>query len=182
MAININTVADEKSTAPANSEDKGSGLPTEILELPIFAGILSGAPAALWTPTGDKSIEATTAVKNQKALGDAGIFLYRDKPSKLDLIFNAQFISKELIDKAAEKGKLKEVASNLAETVASLNGTGAAPEAGGGALPAAGNPSPVPVESALTTQRVDNLTPGGPTSGNFPGAGRVLNGITKSVV
>lgn len=184
MAITLDSIVDKTSAAPANSEPKPetSGLPTEVLELPIFAGILSGAPAALWTPTGDKSIEATTAVKNQKALGNAGIFLYRDKPSKLDLIFNAQFISKELIDKAAEKGKLKEVASNLAETVASLNGTGAAPEAGGGALPAAGSPSSVPVDSSLNTARVNALQPGGPTSGNFPGAGRTLNEITKSVV
>lgn len=185
MAINIDTVADSTSTVPANSEAKEdtSGLPTEILELPIFAGLLQGAPAALWTPTGDKTPESLAAVKNQKALSDIGIFLYRDKKSKLDLIYNGQFISKELIDKAAEKGRLKDVASPLAETLAAINGA-AAPEAGGGggALPAAGPPSSVPVDSSLNTARVNALEPGGPTSGRFPGSGRVLNEITKSVV
>lgn len=182
MAIDINKVANDTSVAPANSEKKSS-LPTEILEMPVFAGILQGAPAALWTNTGDKSVEATTAVKNQKALADTGIFLYRDKPSKLDLIFNAQFISKELIDKAAEKGKLKDVASPLAETVASFNGTGAAPEAGGGSLPAGGTPGAGGLpETPINTQRLSNLQPGSPTSGPSPAAGRVINSIQKPVI
>lgn len=179
----INSVIDKTSTVPANSETKPetSGLPTEILEMPIFAGLLQGAPAAVWTPTGDKSPEAVTAVKHGKKLNDVGMFFFRDPKEKIDLLYNAQYISPELIKEAAKKGRLKDVASPLAEVSAQLNGA-ASPEAGGGALPAAGSPSPVPVDSALNTQRVDNLTPGGPTSGNFPGAGRVLNGLTQSVV
>lgn len=185
MAITAENITDKTSTVPPNSEpvpEEGSGLPTEVLELPIFSAILQGSPAALYTETGNKSIEATTAVKNQKALGDVGIFLYRDKPSKLDLIFNGQFISKELLDTAAKKGKLKEVASSLEDTLASLNGTAAPGPAGGGSLPAAGTPSPVPVDSSLNTARVNSLQPNGPTSGNFPGAGRVLNSITQNAI
>lgn len=179
MAIDINTVADEKSTTPANSEDT-SGLPTAILELPIFAGLLQGAPAAVWTPTGDKSPEAVTAVKYGKDLNKVGMFFYRDDKEKIDLLYNAQYVSPELIKEAAKKGKLKEVASPLSEVSAQLNGA----VAGGGAAPAGpgGVPSPVPVDSALNTARVDNLTPGGPTSGPLPGAGRVLNNLVTPVV
>lgn len=183
MAININTVADETSTTPANSEPKEetSGLPEEILAMPIFKGILEGAPAALWTPTGDKTPESLAAVKNQKALGDVGIFLFRDKPSGLDLIFNGQFISPALIKTAAKKGRLKDVASPLAETLAAINGT-AAPEAGGATLPSSGMPSSVPVDSPLNTARISNLEPGSPTSGPLPGSGRVLNSLMKPTI
>lgn len=184
MAIDINKVANDSSTTPANSEVKkeASGVPEKILAMPIFKAILEGAPAALWTPTGDKSPEAVEAVKAGKDLNRIGLFFYRDDPTKTDVLYNAQFISPELIKTAAKKGKLREVASNLAETVAAINGTGAAPEAGDGASPAAGMPSPVPVDSALNTARVNSLQPGGPTSGNFPGAGRVLNGLTQSAI
>lgn len=187
MAITADSIADDSSTMPANAEEAPkdtSGLPPEILEMPIFKGILEGSPGALWTPTGDKSHEAVTAVKNGKALNEVGIFFFRDKPSGLDLIYNAQYIDPSLVEAAAKKGKLKEIAQPLAETVAAFNGAaGVTPVAKEGeSLPAAGAPSSVPVDSALNTQRVNNLSPQGPTTGPLPGAGRILNSIATPTV
>lgn len=182
MAVDINKIAGSASTTPANSEET-SGVPEEILAMPVFKAILEGAPAALWTNTGDKSAEAVEAVKAGKKLNDIGLFFYRDDPTKTDVLYNAQFISPELIKTAAKKGKLREVASNLAETVAAINGGGAgSPEAGGATLPASGMPSSVPVESPLNTARIGNLEPGSPTSGPSPGQGRVINSIQKQAI
>lgn len=182
MAININTVADSTSTVPANSEEETSGLPEEILAMPVFKGILEGTPAALWVKTGSKTPEAVAAVRHGKKLNEVGLFFDRSKEEGVDILWNAQYLSPQLVESAKKKGKLKEIASPLDEVLASINGTGAAPETEGGALPASGMPSPVPVDSALNTARTNSLQPGGPTSGNYPGGGRIINEITKNAI
>lgn len=178
----VDSIADDSSTLPANAEadDAAPQIPEEVLALPIMRGLLSGEPAAVWTEIGTKGPEVATVLKHGKELVAAGFGFYRDKDAKLDLFFNRRFITPELIEAAAKKGRLKEVASSLSEVSASINGTAGAEASA--SLPAAGSPSPVPVDSALNTARVGNLSPGGPTSGNFPGAGRVLNSITQNAI
>lgn len=180
MAITPDSIIDKTSTTPANSEPKPetSGVPEEILSMPVFAGILSGAPAALWVETGSKAPEAVAAVRHGKKLNEVGLFFDRSKEEGIDILFNAQYLSPQLVEAAKKKGKLKDLASSLEEVTAQLSGTGAAPESGGGALPAAGPPSSVPVDSPLDTQRKNNLVVGSPTSG-LAGQGRVMNSLLQ---
>jgi hypothetical protein len=188
MAITADSIADDSSTMPANAEaaptDEGTPkIPEEVLALPIMRGLLEGAPAAVWAPIGTKGPEVATVLKHGPELIKAGFGFYRDDKAKLDLFFNRRFISPELIEAAAKKGKLKEVASPLEEVSAAING--AVGEPAGVVEPGAaagGVPSSVPVDSALNTQRVNNLSPGGPTSGPQPGGGRVLNQILTPTV
>lgn len=179
MAIDINKITDNTSTTPANSEET-SGVPEEILSMPVFAGILSGAPAALWVETGSKAPEAVAAVRHGKKLNEVGLFFDRSKEEGIDILFNAQYLSPQLVETAKKKGKWKEIASPLAEVTAQLSGT-ASPEAGAATLPASGMPSSVPVDSPLDTQRKNNLVVGSPTSG-LAGQGRVMNSLIQPTV
>lgn len=185
MAIDINSIADETSSVPANSEEAPaedtSGVPAEVLELPIMAALLSGAPPAIYAEIGTKTPEIATVLRNGRALNEIGIGFFRDEKAGLDLAYNTRFIQKSLIEAAAKKGKLREIASPYAEISASVNGVAPAIE-GAPSASAGGMPSPVPVDSPLATARKDNLMPGSPTSGNFPGRGRVINEITKNTV
>lgn len=187
MAITADSLTDESSSMPANADpapaadDSAPKIPTEVLELPIMRGLLEGAPAAVWAPIGTKGPEVAIVLKNGPELIKAGFGFFRDDKSKLDLFFNRRFITPELIEAAAKKGKLKEIASPLEEVSAAING--AVGEPTGVSAPSAGGvPSPVPVDSALNTQRVNNLSPQGPTTGPLPGAGRILNSIATPTV
>lgn len=182
MAITADSIADPTSTVPANSEEDTSGIPAEVLELPIMRGLLEGAPPAVWAPIGTKGPEVATVLKHGEALKEAGFGFFRDDKEKLDVFYNMRFVSPDLVKKAAEKGKLKEVASPLLEVSAQLNGAVGAPAGVVEPASAGGMPSSVPVDSPLNTQRVNNLSPGGPTSGPQPGAGRVLNQILTPTV
>lgn len=186
MAISTDSIIDPTSTVPANSEEASkesdtSGIPEEVLALPITRALLEGSPPALWAPQGTKGPEVAIFLKHGKELNQAGIGFYRSSDKeKLDLVYNSRFISSELLKKADDKGKLKEVASPLLEVLTQING--AVGEPAPVMASAGGMPSPVPVDSPLNTNRIQNLAPGSPTSGNFPGAGRILNEITKNTI
>jgi len=189
MALTADSIADQSSTVPANAEeDKGPQIPTEVLELPIMRGLLEGAPAAVWAPIGTKGPEIATVLKHGPELIKAGFGFYRDEKSKLDLFFNRRFITPELIEAAAKKGKLKEVASPLAEVSAAINGAvgepaGVVEPGGAGAVGPVGASGPsILAETPVNTARLNNLQPGSPTSGPQPGAGRVLNNIIKPTI
>lgn len=183
MALDLNSIVDNTSTVPANSEEAPaedtSGVPSEVLELPIMRALLDGSPPALWAPQGTKGPEIATVLKHGEALNKIGIGFYRSSKSKLDLVFNTRFVDLALIKAADAKDKLKEVASPLLEVLSQING---AVEAPAGPSASGGMPSPTPVDSPLNTARANNLAPGAPTSGNFPGAGRVLNEITRNTI
>lgn len=182
----LNNIIDNTSTIPANSEPEApsedtSGVPEEVLQLPIMAALLSGAPPAIYTKIGTKTPEIATVLANGSALNKIGIGFYRSDKSKLDVAYNTRFISPELIRAADTKDKLKEVASNYAEVSASVNGVAPTMEGSPATASAGGMPSPVPVDSPLDTQRKNNLTVQSPTSG-LAGQGRVLNSLIQPTV
>lgn len=188
MPISPDSIADDSSTLPANSEaapaDK-EGEPQispEVLALPIMRGLLEGSPAAVWTPTGSKSPDITVVLKHGPELVKAGFSFFRDKKSGLDLFYNRRFLQPQLVEKAAEKGRLKDISSPLSEVSAAINGAVGETAGAETTLPAAGTPSPVPLNSPIDTQRKNNLSPQGPTSGGYPGGGRILNNITQPVI
>lgn len=186
MALDLNSIVDNTSTVPANSEETPkesdtSGIPEEVLALPITRALLEGSPPALWAPQGTKGPEVAIFLKHGKELNQAGIGFYRSSDKeKLDLVYNSRFISSELLKKADDKGKLKEVASPLLEVLTQING--AVGEPAPVMASAGGMPSSVPVDSPLNTARLSNLEPGSPTSGPQPGAGRVLNNLLKPTI
>lgn len=174
-----------EAAVPANSEEQGVTIPEDVLQIPAVAGILQGAPAAVWTPVGTKTPETLTIIKHQTDLAKAGLALYRSKKEKIDVFYNTAFLVPEFIKKADEKGKLKEVAAPLDEYVSGINQalTGEAPAPG--VAPAAPPPTPPPsskTEQKLATARIKNISPGSPTSGPVPGRGRILNNILEPVI
>lgn len=188
MAISTDSIIDPTSTVPSNSEEApkeadSSGIPEEVLALPIMAGLLNGAPPAVYTPVGSKSEEISIVLKHGKELNAAGFGFFRDEKNKLDVFYNSKFLDPKLIEAAAKKNKIPEVASDLATVTAQLNG--AAGEAGGVTpTPSAGGmPSgAVLPDTPVNTARLGNLQPGAPTSGPMPGSGRILNSIVKPVI
>jgi hypothetical protein len=193
MPIDPNSIIDPNSAAPANSEaapaqDTG-GIPPEVLEIPLMKGLLEGAPPAVWTPIGTKGPEVETVLKNGPALNKAGFGFFRDEKEGLDVFYNSRFISPELVKAAAKKGKIKDVASPLAEVSAQIYG--AVGETPGVSTP--GQPPAAVAASSVTaatglpdtpvnTARLNNVQPGSPTSGPSPGAGRILNNIIKPTI
>lgn len=183
--IDINTITDENVEIPANSEpaptDEASGIPESVLEIPLMRGILEGAPAAIYTPVGTKGPEIETVLKHGKDLNAAGIGFFRDEKNKLDVIYNSGYITKDLLEAAAKKSKIPEVAELLSEVSARVNSAVGAPAAGAPA-PMGGSMEMNLAASPVNTARINNLQPGSPTSGPQPGAGRILNNLTKPVI
>lgn len=183
MPIAPNSIVDQTSTTPPNSEEADTtGIPDEVLALPIIRGLLGGSPPAIYTKIGTKTPEIATVLKNGEALNKIGIGFFRDPKAGLDMAYNTRFIQPELVEAAAKKGKLKDLGEPYAEVSARFNEAVGAPSATTPTAAPSGNPSSVPVDSPIDTARKNNLVPGSPTSGNFPGAGRVLNEITKNTV
>lgn len=186
MAIDINTITDENVVIPDNAEaapaedNDTSGIPEAVLQMPIFQGLLTGAPAAVYTPSGTKTPETETVVKYGKELNQAGFGFFRDSKNKLDVFYNTSFLSPEFIKTAAEKGKIPEVASPLSEVNSAVSAAIGAPA--GGSAPMGGDMSLNLPNTPVNTARINNLQPGSPTSGPSPGAGRVLNNLTKPVI
>jgi len=174
---------------PAKSEKGDSVIPEEVLQFPVVRALLKGAPPAVFSPTGDKSPEVAVIGKNYKKLLEAGFGFYRAKDGTV--MFNNMFVSPAEIKLADQEGRLGDFApplSELNQTFDQFDQGGAAAAPGAAPAPvsgAAGQPMAAPTPSVtnrLTTTRAKNATPGSPTSGPNPGAGRILNNILKSAV
>lgn len=185
MAIDIDSITEEGVELPVNSEpapdSEASGIPESVLEIPLMRGILEGAPAAIYTPVGTKGPEIETVLKHGKDLNAAGVGFFRDSANKLDVIYNSAYITKDLLEAAAKKNKIPEVAEPLSEVTARVNAAVGAPAVGGAIATTAGTEMNLS-ETPINTARINNLQPGSPTSGPQPGAGRILNNLTKPVI
>lgn len=179
-------------TAPANSIPQSEApvsIPPEVLEIPAIYGLLHGAPPAIYAPVDAVAPEFDIAAKYAPQLVEAGFGFYTSADKKLGVMFNTTYVTEEELKTADKAGKLTEIAVPY-ETVkanygAAITGepvaeASAAPVAGASAP--AGSPPSGRAQSKLTAARVKNLSPGGPTSGAKPGAGRILNNILKTTV
>ena len=178
------------NTAPANSEsvpDTAAPLPPEVLELPAMYGLLHGAPPAIYAPVDAQAPEFEVVAQYAPQLVEAGFGFYTSQDKKLGVVFNSTYVTEEQIREADKAGKLTEVAVPY-ETVRDQYGSAISGELLPAAPPpvaptvAAGSPPSARSQSKITTARVKNLSPGAPTSGPRPGAGRILNNIIKPVV
>lgn len=169
--------------------DTDAEIPDEILEIPAFAGLLAGKPAAVWNEVGRADPVGALIVENQEALKSAGFGFYGSTDKKTSVLFNSEFISGDELKKADADGTLREVAVPLQELLSSYESV--IGEGGGGAaeglppMAAPGpvaNPAPAGVQTRLGSARLRNLATGGPTSGPSPGAGRLQNSLQKNVI
>lgn len=123
--------------------------------------------------------------------------LYRSLAGDLGVLFNRMIISDQEIMDADKAGKLDSIAPPFDQVNAEIGKAGqkhpilsAKNPTGLKQAPApAVQPAPIapvepakPASSKEVLQKNKALTPGGPTSGPVPGAGRLLNNILKPVI
>lgn len=180
-----------------------TGLSDELLQIPALQALFAGQPPALSTPMAEfeKRPEAKLIADNKDALMKAGVGLYRSIAGDLGVLFNQLHINGADIQQADKEGRLLEVAppfDQINDTIsksgdqnpvlnASVPGgpkTASTPAPAAPAAPMAGSGAgqPASVQNKTATARLSNMTPGGPTSGAAPGAGRILNNILKRPV
>lgn len=155
-------------------------LPADVLDIPAVFAVSKGQPAAVSAPnpSDDPAIKALT--KNAQALVAAGFGLYESRDGKNRVLYNSALIDAGSLLDADVQGKLAEVAPPFG----SVQAPGASPVLPGatGAAPTPASQPASAVQTELATQRTDNLSPGSPTSGPRPGAGRLLNALLKPAV
>jgi len=199
-----NVTIEPKNGAPAPAEespDQAGALPPELMQIPVFQGLIAGQPPAVSLTIDDfeKRPEAELAIKNKDALMQAGFGFYRSLQGGQGVIFNQLYIHPEDIKQADKAGKLQEVAPPFDVVNSAISGAGAAnpilthkgppgalPQPTGAAPPQFNAPMMVPPPSRsqtkLAADRGKQAGAGSPTSGPAPGRGRLLNELLKPVV
>lgn len=189
------TVAPTEQPAPQTGEP---ALPDEILKIPAFQALFSGAPPALSSPIkgSEKRPEAKLVMKNKPALMNAGIGFYRSLSGDIGVLFNQFYLHENDVKEADKAGKLLEIAPPIDSVNGEVAKSGKNNPVMNAKTPSGPKTAPVPAppqfstggglpasaETKLAGARVKNLTPGAPTSGPAPGAGRVFNSIFKPTI
>lgn len=186
-----------EAPAPAEGGDT-SGLAS--LKLPEMQAVLAGSPAAVSTPVATKNPDVATVWEERDKLGKLGIGFYKSLAGDTGVIFNSMYVRPEDLDAADKAGQLQQLAPPMEVVRTAVVSGGAenhpaltaqpppAPPAGSPPAPrqtASGVLTPTPPKSTLRrlhSERVKALEPGGPTSGMRPGAGRILNMLTRQNV
>jgi hypothetical protein len=169
--------------------EEGSGIPAPVLAIPAMRGLLEGKPAAVSVQQGVKTPETELVLANVKPLQDAGFGFYLGVDGKTGVLFNTQYLSENELKKADKAGKLADVAPALEEVAGSFDvalknaaaGSQNAPANESGAIPAPAGGSVGPAPAGAVQARQQKLKTGGPTSGPYPGQGRILNSIATPV-
>lgn len=170
---------------PMADEMTDTPLPEDVLKIPAISAVLEGSPPAVFAAAGSTSPELKVLEKNIDPLKNSGFGIYRTKDSKNFVLFNSLYLTPEEVKQADESGQLESIASSFEEVNGAMSEgfEGGAPSAPATPpTPAAGSPPPASAQRNLMTKRVNNASPGSPTSGARPGQGRVLNNIQKSVI
>jgi len=194
---------------PTESEGSGSKLPDALLQVPAMQALMAGNPAAVSAHIEEFASNpvAKLVVQNKDGLLKAGIGFYRSMNGGLGVLFNQFHIHGDEIQAADKAGKLEMIAPSFDTVNQAVQQSGMAnpvltkkqPPTTFKTAPIkspaqfANTPAPAAptanvgmasasVPKKLTTQRVKNLSPGGPTTGQEPGAGRLLNQILTPVV
>lgn len=185
-------------TAPEAPETASTSLPDDLIRIPAIQAVLAGAPPAVSASLAEfqNRPEGKVIAANAKPLMDAGFGLYRSLSGDLGVLFNRAAISDNEIMDADKAGKLLDIAPSFDEVSASIGKMGekhpilnAKPPTGFKTNEApAVQPAPItppqpvkPSSQKEILKKASALTPGGPTSGPMPGAGRLLNKILTPV-
>lgn len=190
--MGADVIPEPKAKAKAGS----SKLSDELLQIPAMQAIFAGQPAAFSTSIEDfaQRPEAKIIEDNKDAIQRAGVGFYRSIAGDMGVLFNQLHMAGQDLIEADKGGRLLELAPAFDEVNQAVSTSGEgnpvlSAQVPGGAktanVPApAPSPAPAPasVQNKLTTARLKNMSPGSPTSGPSPGAGRILNNIMKSAV
>jgi hypothetical protein len=188
-------VQQKEGAAPA-APQTDTTLPDEVVQVPAVQALLAGSPPAVSTPVKTEDPSVKVIWENRDALQQAGISFYKSLAGDTGVIFNMLRIPPDVISEADKAGKLLEIAppiSSIDPAGNPLQGDIEVPNAFPTPPPASPPAPSAPVGSAqpkapanvlgkLQGTRQGLIKPGGPTSGSRPGAGRVLNALTKPVV
>jgi len=183
-------------TAPPAETDQTASLPDEVLRVPAIQAIFAGSPPAVSAPIEEFASrpEGKLVMANKEALMKAGMGLYRSVAGDLGVLFNQMYVHPEELKAADAAGKLLELAPPFDSVNPSVAASGEnhpslqKREVPGGfktftppavQQPPMVAPPPAKAQTKLMTARVNAQSPGSPTSGPVPGAGRLLNSILK---
>lgn len=184
-----------KSGAKAPKAKSGA-ISDELLQIPAMQALFAGQPPAVSTSIREfsKRPEAKIIEDNKDAIQRAGVGFYRSLAGDLGVLFNQLHIAGQDLIEADKAGRLMEIAPPFDEVnqAVSMSGEGnpvlSAQVPGGAKTANVPAPAPIPtpapasVQNKLTTARLKNISPGAPTSGPQPGAGRILNTLLKPAV
>jgi hypothetical protein len=196
-------VEPQQPVEPPSPEEQT--LPPELLKIPAFQAVLVGTPPAISMSIkgSEDRDEVALVTENKDALLAAGMGFYRSMSGELGVMFNALKVHPDDLKAADKAGQLTQLAPNFdtvnqevaksgknhpllqagppSAALPSARSSLIAPQAQSGSLPLV-PPAPASVARKLAAQRVLNLSPGAPTSGAAPGAGRILNQVLKTAV
>lgn len=208
---NGNAPAPEVTPAPvtpdaAQPDNKPPPMPAALLKIPAVAGLLTGKPGAFSLPIKESKgrEDAQDLVKYKDWMQRAGMALYTALDGKTGVVFNQLFIHGEELKAADAAGKLSLIAPPFDQVNHLIGKSGTAhPALNAGPVPVGLKGPPVPqpplaasaappapslppppasAQRKVMTAQVNNLQPGGPTSGPAPGQGQLLRSILKPVV
>lgn len=177
-------------------------LPDVLLKNPAIQGLLVGKPGAISASITDfaKRPEAKDIIDHKDLLFKAGMGLYRSLDGNTGVIFNRQYVHDDELKQADSAGQLTQLAPPFDEVAHKVSKSGFdhpaidsshKPPSGFKSAPmpavpqmqqAAAAQPPASVQNKVATARLANLSPGSPTSGPVPGAGRLLNQVLKPVI
>lgn len=200
--------APAEEAPPEDSPAQAKSLPDELLRLPGMMALISGAPPALSLRIKDKDNRDDVKLISQHkdALQQAGFGLYRSLSGEFGVLFNQLFVHGADIQAADKMGKLEEIAPPADAITHAVGKSGlqnpalsgqarptgfatqksvGAPQSATGTLPQpqiSASPASGSAQNKTQSARLKNMVVGGPTTGQAPGAGRILNTILKPVV
>lgn len=191
-----------------NQPDKAPPpMPPALLKIPAFSGLLTGKPGAFSLPIKESKNRADLQdfAKYKDWLGRAGMYVYSALDGKTGVVANALYIHPEELKAADAAGQLHQIAPPFDAVNHTIGKSGTAhpaldtnhkipvglkgppvpqPPVAASAAPPAPNlpPPPASAQRKVLTAQVNNMQPGGPTSGPAPGAGNLLRNILRPVV
>lgn len=176
-------------------------LPPELLKIPAMMALMTGKPgAASVNFKTDKSLPvAKTLFQHKDDLLRAGFGLYRALDGDTGVLFNQLYVHPEQVKQADSQGKILEIAPPLRDLNSKVETAGHEDHpilSHDGIVPTGMKTAPVPdvpqanvavppapaaaIRKALTA-KIAGLSPGAPTQGPQPGAGRLLNSLANPV-
>ncbi len=187
-------VEEQVETPPADALDphdrSGDLTPEQVAEIPEVQKVLNGEPAAVKILRSERTPLTQKLSQNVPAVLKLGLSLYRTIDGEANVVFNNQILGADEVKAADEAGTLDDLAAPLsAISNEPVEKVSASPEKENGAtpeekIPVGPAPAPMPAksQSKLTSARLTNLAPVGPTDRQTPGAGQILNDLQKRPV
>jgi hypothetical protein len=181
----------EQPTTTAPAEATGAGL-SDPSQIPAVRAVIDGSVPGIAFPKGLKTPAVQLMVKNLDSLRKAGLGFYKPDQKGIDAVmFNENRFSTEMLEKLDKAGLIKDFFPPfLPESdpfLQAARGEEPAPQAaaGGGAtapaMPSA-KPAPAKAQAKMAQARKQNLTAEQPADQAKPGAGSIVNALSKRAV